>query len=45
MLIGIAIGHHGFARVGESQFRRAVLGALAAVAAVGVIRALWLSFA
>jgi len=45
MLIGIAIGHHGFARVSESQFRRAVLGALAAVAGIGVIRTLWLSFA
>jgi uncharacterized membrane protein YfcA len=45
MLVGIMIGRHGFARVSESQFRRAVLGVLAAVAAMGMIRALWMSFA
>ena len=42
---GIMIGRHGFARVSESQFRRAILGVLAAVAAMGVIRALWTIFA
>src|ERR1700682_2537278 len=45
MLVGIMIGRNGFARVSESQFRRAVLGVLAAVAAMGMIRALWMSFA
>jgi uncharacterized membrane protein YfcA len=45
MLAGIMIGRHGFARVSESQFRRAVLGVLAAVAAMGMIRALWMTFA
>jgi uncharacterized membrane protein YfcA len=45
MLVGIMIGRHGFARVSESQFRRAVLGVLAAVAAMGMIRALWMTFA
>ena len=45
MLIGIAIGRHGFARASESQFRRVVLGVLAAVAAMGVLRALWVGFA
>jgi uncharacterized membrane protein YfcA len=45
MLIGITIGRHGFARVSEAKFRRAMLGVLAAVAAIGMIRALWLSFA
>ena len=41
MLIGIAIGRHGFARIGEVQFRRAVLFVLASVAGLGVARALW----
>ena len=45
MLVGIMIGPHGFARVSESQFRRAMLGVLAAVAAMGMIRALWASLA
>ena len=45
MLVGIMIGRHGFARASESQFRRAMLGVLAAVAAMGMIRALWLTFA
>jgi uncharacterized membrane protein YfcA len=45
MLIGIATGGHGFARASESQFRRAMLGLLAAVAAMGMIRALWMTFA
>ena len=45
MLIGILIGRHGFARASESQFRRAMLGVLAAVAAIGVIRALWVTLA
>ncbi|HXL85135.1 MAG TPA: hypothetical protein VN989_13595, partial [Casimicrobiaceae bacterium] len=45
MLVGIMIGRHGFARVSESQFRRAMLGVLAAVAAMGMIRALWMIFA
>jgi uncharacterized protein len=45
MLIGIMIGRHGFARASEAQFRRAVLGVLAAVAAMGLLRALWVSFA
>ena len=41
MLIGIAIGRHGFARVSEAQFRRAVLIVLAIVATAGLARALW----
>ena len=41
MLIGIAIGRHGFARVGEIEFRRTVLIVLAIVAALGLARALW----
>lgn len=45
MLVGITIGRHGFARASESQFRRAMLGVLAAVAAMGMIRALWMTFA
>jgi uncharacterized membrane protein YfcA len=45
MLIGIVIGRHGFCRATESQFRRAVLGVLAGVAALGVIRALWVALA
>lgn len=45
MLIGSAIGHHGFGRASETQFRRAMLGVLAAVAAMGMIRALWASLA
>jgi uncharacterized protein len=45
MLIGIAIGRHGFARASEAQFRRAMLGVLAAVAAMGMLRALWASLA
>src|ERR1700730_13868827 len=45
MLVGMMIGRHGFARVSESQFRRAMLGVLAAVAAIGMMRALWMIFA
>jgi uncharacterized membrane protein YfcA len=45
MLIGSAIGRRGFARASEAQFRRAMLGVLAAVAAMGVIGALWASLA
>jgi uncharacterized membrane protein YfcA len=45
MLIGIVIGRHGFARATESQFRRAMLGVLAALAALAVIRSLWVAFA
>jgi uncharacterized protein len=41
MLIGIAIGRHGFARIGEAQFRRGVLLVLASVAGLGLARALW----
>jgi uncharacterized membrane protein YfcA len=44
MLIGIMIGGHGFARATESQFRRALLGVLAALGALGVIRSLWAAF-
>ncbi len=44
MLTGIVLGRHGFARASETQFRRAVLGVLAAVAALGMVRALWVSF-
>jgi uncharacterized membrane protein YfcA len=40
MLIGIAIGRHFFARSAEAQFRRKVLTVLAAVAALGFLRAL-----
>ena len=45
MLIGIVFGRHGFARATESQFRRAMLGVLAAIAALGVMRSLWAAFA
>jgi uncharacterized membrane protein YfcA len=45
MLVGIMIGRHGFARVSESGFRRALLGVLAAVAALAMIRARWKMFA
>ena len=45
MLIGIVLGRHGFARATEAQFRHAILGVLAAVAALGMMRALWVSFA
>jgi len=45
MLLGIAIGRHGFAKASDAQFRRAMLGVLAAVAALGVLRALWGGFA
>jgi uncharacterized protein len=44
MLIGIVLGRRGFARASEAQFRRIMLGVLAAVAAMGVLRALWMSF-
>ena len=44
MLVGIMIGRHGFARASESQFRRAMLGVLAAIAAMGMTRALWMTF-
>jgi hypothetical protein len=40
MLIGIAIGRRFFARSAEGQFRRKVLTVLAAVAALGFMRAL-----
>ncbi|MGH8800399.1 MAG: sulfite exporter TauE/SafE family protein [Casimicrobiaceae bacterium] len=40
MLVGIAFGRRGFARAAEAQFRRAVLSVLAAVAALGLARAL-----
>jgi hypothetical protein len=43
MLIGIVLGRHGFARASEAQFRRLMLGVLAAVAAIGMLRALWVS--
>lgn len=45
MLIGIMIGRHSFARASEAHFRRAMLGVLAIVAAMGMMRALWVSFA
>jgi hypothetical protein len=44
MLIGIAIGRRGFARAAEEQFRRTVLGVLATVAALGLVRALFAFF-
>lgn len=44
MLVGSVAGRHGFSRATESQFRRAVLGVLAGVAALGVVRALWAAF-
>jgi uncharacterized membrane protein YfcA len=45
MLIGIALGRRGFARAGETDFRRVMLRVLAAIAALGVIRSLWVYFA
>jgi uncharacterized membrane protein YfcA len=45
MLLGIMIGRHRFTRTTESQFRRAMLGVLAAVAALGMIRSLWVALA
>lgn len=45
MLIGIMIGRHSFARASEAHFSRAMLGVLAIVAAMGMMRALWVSFA
>jgi uncharacterized protein len=36
MLIGIAIGSRGFARVSEAQFRKAVLAVLAALSIAGI---------
>jgi uncharacterized protein len=44
MLIGIAVGRCFFARADEAQFRRAVLLLLAAVAALGLVRALFAFF-
>jgi uncharacterized membrane protein YfcA len=44
MLIGISIGHRFFARAAEAQFRRAILNVLAAVAALGLVRALFAFF-
>ena len=44
MLVGIAIGHRFFGRVAEAQFRRTVLALLAAIAALGLIRALYAFF-
>jgi uncharacterized protein len=41
MLAGIAIGRHGFGRTTEGGFRRIVLGLLAFVAALGLLRALF----
>ena len=40
MLVGIAAGRHGFGRASEARYRSVVLGMLAAVAAMGLIRAL-----
>ncbi len=45
MLLGIAIGRRGFARAGETHFRRVMLGVLAVVAGMGLLRALWVSLA
>jgi uncharacterized protein len=45
MLLGIAMGHRGFARANDTQFRRVMLRVLAAIAALGLARALWVSFA
>lgn len=45
MLIGIMVGRYGFARASDTQFRRAMLGVLALVAAIGMMRALWVSIA
>ena len=41
MLVGIAIGSRHFLGVSEDQFRRIVLRVLAAVAALGLLRAIW----
>ena len=41
MLIGIALGSRHFLRVDEAAFRRAVLRVLAAIAALGLVRAGW----
>jgi hypothetical protein len=43
MLIG-SMADAMASRATESQFRRAVLGVLAGVAALGVVRALWAAF-
>lgn len=44
MLLGIAIGRRFFALAAETQFRRSVLAVLAAIAALGLIRALYAFF-
>ena len=41
MLIGIALGHRHFLRVDEAEFRRIVLRVLAAMAGLGLLRAVW----
>ena len=41
MLVGIAIGSRHFLGVSEDRFRRIVLRVLAAVAALGLLRAIW----
>ncbi|MEP7085116.1 MAG: sulfite exporter TauE/SafE family protein [Betaproteobacteria bacterium] len=41
MLIGIALGSRHFLRVDEAGFRRAVLRVLAAIAGLGLLRAVW----
>ena len=41
MLAGIAIGGRHFLAVGEDRFRRIVLRVLAAVAGLGLLRAIW----
>jgi uncharacterized membrane protein YfcA len=40
MLAGIAIGRRFFARTADAQFRRTVLTVLAAIAGLGLVRAL-----
>ena len=41
MLAGIWVGHRGFKQVSEARFRVLVLNLLIAIAALGVLRALW----
>ena len=41
MLAGIWVGHRSFKQVSPARFRELVLNLLIAIAALGVLRALW----